>query len=52
LGAELHESEGSRIKFTLDGDTLAHAPAAPGKEAKKYQVERVREFFERNGATP
>ena len=52
LGAELHDSEGSRIKFTLDGDAWhAHRPH-PGKEAKKYQVEGVREFLERNGATP
>jgi hypothetical protein len=52
LGAELHESEGSRVKFTWSGEAWhAHRPH-PGKEAKKYQVEGVREFLERNGVTP
>lgn len=52
LGAELHESEGSRIKLVLGGDAWhAHRPH-PGKEAKKYQVESVREFLERNGVIP
>jgi hypothetical protein len=52
IGAELHEREGSRIKFSLKGDAWhAHRPH-PGKEAKKYQVEGVREFLERNGVTP
>jgi len=52
IGVELTESEGSRVKFTIPGDAWhAHRPH-PGKEAKKYQVESVREFLERNGVTP
>lgn len=52
LGAELHEGEGSRVKFSWRGDAWhAHRPH-PGKEAKKYQIESVREFMERNGVTP
>ncbi len=45
LGAEKTEREGSRVKFTLHGvEWHAHRPH-PGKEAKKYQVEQVREFL-------
>ena len=47
LGAELTEREGSRVKFTLHGaEWHAHRPH-PGKEAKKYQVEQVRELLTR-----
>jgi hypothetical protein len=47
LGAELTEREGSRVKFSLKGtEWHAHRPH-PGKEAKKYQVEQVREFLSR-----
>jgi len=45
LGVEKTEREGSRVKFTLGGvEWHAHRPH-PGKEAKKYQVEQVREFL-------
>ena len=45
LGAEKTEREGSRVKFTLYGvEWHAHRPH-PGKEAKKYQVEQVREML-------
>ncbi|MDD5035408.1 MAG: type II toxin-antitoxin system HicA family toxin [Methylococcaceae bacterium] len=45
LGAELIEREGSRVKLILRGaEWHAHRPH-PGKEAKKYQVEQVREFL-------
>ena len=47
LGANVSEREGSRMKFALRGEEWhAHRPH-PGKEAKKYQVEGVREFLER-----
>jgi hypothetical protein len=52
LGANVSEREGSRIKFALRGEEWhAHRPH-PGKEAKKYQVEGVREFLERLGIEP
>jgi hypothetical protein len=52
LKAKLVEGEGSRVKFVLSDDAWhAHRPH-PGKEAKKYQVESVREFLERNGVKP
>jgi len=45
LGAERTEREGSRVKFRLrDIEWHAHRPH-PGKEAKKYQVEQVREML-------
>lgn len=45
LGAELTEREGSRVKFTLHGiEWHAHRPR-PGKQAKKYQVEQLREIL-------
>ncbi|WP_293660292.1 type II toxin-antitoxin system HicA family toxin [Rhodoferax sp. OV413] len=51
-GALLTEREGSRIKFSTDTQEWhAHRPH-PGKEAKKYQVEGVREFLERIGVRP
>ncbi|MDD1644057.1 MAG: type II toxin-antitoxin system HicA family toxin [Methylococcaceae bacterium] len=45
LGAEKTERECSHVKFTLRGvEWHAHRPH-PGKEAKKYQVEQVREML-------
>ena len=52
LGAELVEREGSRVKFILSAtEWHAHRPH-PGKEAKKYQVEQVRELLTKVGMTP
>lgn len=52
LGGEVHEREGSRVKVTLkDEQWRCHRPH-PGKEAKRYQVEEVRELLERAGVQP
>ena len=52
LGVEKTEREGSRVKFSLHGvEWHAHRPH-PGKEAKKYQVEQVREFLTKLEITP
>ncbi|CAN1514029.1 HicA mRNA interferase family [Burkholderiaceae bacterium] len=52
LGGEAHEREGSRVKITLkDEQWRCHRPH-PGKEAKRYQVEEVRELLERIGVKP
>lgn len=52
LGAVVHEREGSRVKITLkDEQWRCHRPH-PGKEAKRYQVEEVREMLERIGVHP
>ena len=52
LGGEVLEREGSRIKLTLKGEQWRCHRPHPGKEAKKYQVEEVRELLERVGVRP
>jgi len=45
LGGEVKEWEGSRIVFEIRaGRKYMHRPH-PGKEAKKYQIEELREWF-------
>ena len=45
LGGEVREGEGSRVVFELKGSRrYLHRPH-PGKEAKKYQVEELRNWF-------
>ena len=52
LGAKVQERAGSRVKIELRGEQWrAHRPH-PGKEAKRYQVEEVRELLERLGIHP
>ena len=47
LGCELTEGAGSRVRFDRNGLAfLCHRPH-PGKEAKRYQIEDVREFLTR-----
>ena len=52
LGGEVLEREGSRVKITLKGEQWRCPRPHPGKEAKKYQVEEVRELLERVGVRP
>lgn len=52
LGGQVHEREGSRVKITIkDEQWRCHRPH-PGKEAKRYQVEEIRELLERIGVHP
>ena len=52
LGGEVVEREGSRVKILLrDEQWRCHRPH-PGKEAKRYQVDEVRELLERVGVLP
>ena len=45
LGGEVREGEGSRIVLELSGTReYAHRPH-PGKEAKKYMVEKIRKWL-------
>lgn len=45
LGGEVREGEGSRVVFELKvAHKYLHRPH-PGKDAKKYQVEELREWF-------
>ena len=52
LGGAVHEREGSRVKLVLDGETWRCQRPHPGKEAKRYQVEEIRELLKRIGKTP
>ena len=46
LDGEVREGDGSRVVFELYGKRkYLHRPH-PGKEAKKYQVEEIREWFQ------
>ena len=52
LGGSVKEREGSRVRLELSGEQWrAHRPH-PGKEAKRYQIEEVREFLSRVGVKP
>jgi hypothetical protein len=45
IGGEVREGEGSRVVFELkESRRYLHRPH-PGKEAKKYQVEELREWL-------
>ena len=52
VGATVHEGNGSRVKFELNGETIAfHRPHKP-KTARAYQVTLAKEFFENCGVKP
>ncbi len=52
LGAEIHEGNGSRVMYVLNGEKFdVHRPH-PGKEALKYRVKNARHFLENAGITP
>ncbi len=45
IGGKVREGEGSRVVFELKESRLYLHRPHPGKEAKKYQVEELREWF-------
>ena len=45
LGGEVREGAGSRVAFELKGRRVYLHRPHPGREAKRYQVEEVREFL-------
>jgi hypothetical protein len=45
LGGEIREGAGSRVAFELKGKRVYLHRPHPGREAKRYQVEEVREFL-------
>ena len=52
IGATVTEGSGSRVKFDLNGQTVAfHRPHKP-KTARAYQIAIAREFLENNGVNP
>ena len=52
LGGSVSEHEGSRVRIELSGELWRCHRPHPGKEAKRYQVEEVRELLERAGVHP
>lgn len=52
LGCETIEGDGSRVGFKKDALRLDMHRPHPGKEAKAYQVEAVREFLKHMGIMP
>lgn len=52
LGGEVREGEGSRVVFELNGKRLYPHRPHPGKEAKRYQVEEIRELLKSEGILP
>jgi hypothetical protein len=51
-GGDVREGGGSRVVFELKGSRrYLHRPH-PGKEAKKYQIEDLREWFRQLEVTP
>jgi hypothetical protein len=52
LGASVVEREGSRVRITLGIEQWRCHRPHPGKEAKRYQVEELRELLERSGIKP
>ena len=45
IGGEVREGEGSRVALELKGSRRYLHHPHPGKEAKKYQVEELREWL-------
>ena len=45
LGGKVREGEGARVVFELKGRRMYLHRPHPGKEAKKYQVEELRDWF-------
>jgi len=52
LGGSVSEREGSRVRIELNGEVWRCHRPHPGKEAKRYQVEEVRELLEHAGVDP
>ena len=51
LGAIKDEKRGSSVTFELNGKTVTLHRPHPRKEVNRYQIRRVRNFFEEVGIT-
>lgn len=52
LGGEVKEGDGSRVALRI-GEAVKHAHRPhPGKEAKRYQVEEIRDWLKAQGIEP
>jgi hypothetical protein len=52
LGGSIAEREGSRVRIEINGHVWRCHRPHPGKEAKRYQVEEIRELLTRAGVHP
>jgi len=52
LGGEIREGEGSRVVLELSGTREYVHRTHPGKEAKRYVVEKIREWLTKLEVTP
>jgi len=52
LGAGVTEGAGSRVRIKLNDQVKTFHRPHPGKEAKRYAVEAVREFLAEHDFTP
>ena len=52
LGGEIREGEGSRVVLEVEGKRVYLHRPHPGKEARKYQVEAVRDLLHSLEVTP
>ena len=51
-GGTVREGRGSRVRFELNGVRANFHRPHPGKEAKRYQVRHLRDFFAAAGVIP
>ena len=52
LGGEVREGEESRVVLELKGSRIYLHRPHPGKEARKYQVEELREWLDKLEVRP
>ena len=52
LGAEVSEGSGSRVRFTISGDTLFLHRPHPSPDTKRWAVRGIREFLTNVGLRP
>ena len=52
LGAEMSEGSGSRVRFTIDGQTLFLHRPHPQPDTKRWAVRAIREFLISVGKGP
>jgi len=52
LGAEVSEGSGSRVRFTISGQTLFLHRPHPSPDTKRWAVRDIREFLTNVGMRP
>ncbi len=52
LGAEMSEGNGSRVRFTIGGQTLFLHRPHPSPDTKRWAIRAIREFLTNVGIVP